>query len=52
MDRHPTIAEKFNIVTITSALGLAILAFVLGVSTLVYGAMLIARELSEWLVSF
>ena len=52
MDRHPTVAEQFNILTITSALGLAILAFVLGVSVLVYGAVLVARELSEWLVSF
>lgn len=52
MDRHSPVAEKFNAVTITSALGLAILAFILGVSTLVYGAVALARELSVWLASF
>ena len=44
--------EKFDIVTMTSALSLGILAFVLGVSALVYGAVLVARELSIWLAGF
>ena len=47
-----TTGEKFDTLTITSALGLGILAFILGVSTLVYGAVALARELSVWLASF
>ena len=47
-----TPGEKFDTLTLTSALGLGILAFVLGVSTLVYGAVALARELSVWLASF